>query len=75
LRSVRRWRGTKQVSERALEAAAEVVSRISRIASQHADRITGLEINPLLLAGDSAVAVDALATVVEVPQTGTAKES
>ena len=43
-----------------LEAAVDAVEAVARFAADHADRLLELEVNPLLVLPDGAVAVDAL---------------
>ena len=68
LRSLRVWSllaGHRGKPPAALDAVAEVVSALTSLVS--ADRsITEVEINPLLMTRDSAVAVDALMTVAQL---------
>ena len=64
---VRRLLANGQTTSGALDSAAVAVSLVSRVASQLAGRLTGLEVNPLLLLGAEAIAVDALATVAVQP--------
>jgi acyl-CoA synthetase (NDP forming) len=51
------FRGSEPVD---IDKLAEVVSRLSELASDHKDRIAELDINPLICSGQSIVAVDAL---------------
>jgi len=43
-----------------VEKLADIVSRVSRFASDHQDSVAELDINPLICAGDRITAVDAL---------------
>ena len=67
LRSLRIWpllngfRGTAGNLERVVEAIGAVLA----FASDHADRLVELEVNPLLVLPDRAVAVDALIRLAE----------
>lgn len=51
------FRGGPAVDRKAL---AEIVCRISELLADQADRMAGLDVNPLICAGDRIVAVDAL---------------
>ncbi|MDZ4215335.1 MAG: acetate--CoA ligase family protein [Rhodocyclaceae bacterium] len=51
------FRGAEPVN---LERLAEVIARISEFVADHAERLTELDVNPLICAGDRIVAVDAL---------------
>jgi acyl-CoA synthetase (NDP forming) len=53
----------------ALDALAAVLSRISLLAADHADRIATLDVNPLFVNADNVVAADAL--IVLRPDPGT----
>lgn len=59
------FRGAPAADQRAL---ADVVSRLSRLGADHADRIAELDLNPVLVRPDGlgAVAVDALVVLGEV---------
>ncbi len=43
-----------------LDGLAEIVCRVSELAADHADRLTELDVNPLICTADGIVAVDAL---------------
>ncbi len=45
------------------DAVAQIVSRVSRMIADHADAVAEVEINPLMVSGTGAVAVDALIRV------------
>lgn len=51
------FRGAEPVN---LERLAEVITRISEFVADHAERLTELDVNPLICAGEHIVAVDAL---------------
>ena len=43
-----------------IDALAEVIARISEFADDQRDRISELDVNPLICAGERVIAVDAL---------------
>ena len=51
------FRGMEAVN---LDKLSEIISRVSRFAADHRDRVAELDINPLICAGDRITAVDAL---------------
>ncbi len=51
------FRGAPAVN---LPALAELVARVSEFAADHADRVSELDINPVICAGDTILAADAL---------------
>jgi hypothetical protein len=51
------WRGAPPV---ALDALADVVVAVSRLAVDRGERLAALDLNPVIATADGAVAVDAL---------------
>jgi len=51
------FRGSEPVD---LDALADIVCRVGQFASDHRDRITELDLNPLICSGERIVGVDAL---------------
>jgi acetyl-CoA synthetase len=56
-RALQGFRGAEPVD---LERLAEVITRISEFADDQRDRISELDVNPLICAGERVIAVDAL---------------
>ena len=61
---VRRWRATAAAIAD-LDAVVDAVEAIGRFATDHADRLVELEVNPLLVLPRGAMAVDALIRLAE----------
>jgi len=59
-RALQGFRGSQPVD---LDALADVVARISEFASDQRERLSELDVNPLICAGDRILAVDALIVV------------
>ncbi|MFN8517320.1 MAG: acetate--CoA ligase family protein [Chloroflexia bacterium] len=67
LRRLRGWpllAGVRGRPPLAIDAVAAIVSRVSWLAHEQRDRLAELDINPLIVSTDSAVAVDARAVLV-----------
>ena len=54
------YRGSRAVD---LDALVDIVVRLSELASDHADRITEIDVNPVIMGEKGGVAVDALLVV------------
>lgn len=54
------YRGSKRVD---IEALVDIVVRLSELAADHADRITEVDVNPVILGEKGGIAVDALLVV------------
>jgi hypothetical protein len=54
---LRGFRGSEPVDTRKL---AEVVARLSQLVADHHERISEIDVNPLICAGNRVIAVDAL---------------
>jgi acyl-CoA synthetase (NDP forming) len=62
LRGVAVLRGARGAPRADLAAVADVITRIAAVAAALGDRLESLEVNPLLVRGDQAEALDALIT-------------
>ena len=65
LRSLRVWKVLAGIDDSSVEAVVEAVAAVAAFASDHADRLTEVEVNPLLVLADGVVAVDALVRLAE----------
>ena len=68
---LRGYRGASPVD---IEALAEVVCRVSELIADQDVRITEIDLNPLICAGDAIVAVDALIARIDPPSSSTERK-
>ena len=54
------YRGSKRVD---IDALVDVIVRVSELAADHAQRISEIDVNPVIMGGQGAIAVDALIVV------------